>query len=141
LTDAPTNVEDIASQVLSGKWNFSSWREKYAELKELNRTSAAITVTTPLDTYVDFMIASIAIDRRASTGAALFFTCELRQVRFVSTEISEVDESAIPQEKKAEQKKNNDKKKKPKNKGKKQASEAPAKSESVLSKLGKAIGI
>lgn len=141
LSNAPTNVEDIAKNAISGKWSFSTWREKFAELKELNRTNATLTATTPLDTYVDYMIGSLVIDRRASTANALFFTCEIKQARFVVTERSDVDESAIPQERKAEQKSKNDKTKKKKNLGKKQTTEAPAKSESVLSKLGKAVGI
>jgi hypothetical protein len=141
LTDTPTDFISLASQALSGKWSLQGWREKYAELMELNRTNATIDVTTPLDTYSGYMISSLSIDRRSSTGGALFFTCEIVQVRFVATDISQVDESAIPKEKREEQKTKKRKTDPDKNKGKKQTKEAPASSDSILLKLGKAADI
>jgi len=141
--DAIAMLSATVAAIKSGKWISSSWREKYSELLRLDRENKKITVTTPLDTYPDLMITSLAIDRKASTSNALFFRISLEQIKTVASEIATVAPEDIPQdkEKKKKTQKAKNKDSKTQNEGTKSTETAPAKSESVLSKLGKMVGV
>jgi len=128
-----SNVVSGAANVITGgaigtALSLDTWQDKKDALYSLMRESQRLDITTPLDTYTNMMISSVRPNQNASNADAFFFRVELKEVDVISTEIIEIDESAIPKElKKKKKKKNNDSKdktQKQQNKGTKQGTEA-----------------
>ncbi len=73
----------------------------YNDLRALKEACQLITVVTSLRTYHDMAIESLGVPRSASSGDALIFSMNFRQVRFVTNMTSKI---VISQETKAHDK-------------------------------------
>ena len=138
LTDTPRDIQTVLASAAQGTFNLDKWRDKWGALKELKDLKTVITVTTPLDTYTDMVLVSVRPNVTASSGDALFFDCEFKELRIVQSEIAQVSEDAIPKKKK---KKNKKKKHKDKDKKKSETKNQGSKrSKSVLKSVTDKVG-
>lgn len=123
ITDDLSDIS-IGSISQTVKDGVKTWKAKEARLKELMDSDELVQVRTPKQTYNNMSVESFIVTQTAQTSQALFFTLELREVEQVASEVTFVDESAIPKRKKKKKtdanKKQDDKGSKKKNKGKKQ---------------------
>lgn len=110
-----------------------TWRDKYADIKELIDRKEIIDITTSKDVYSGYILRSYTDSRRTGKSDALFFTLEFVQARTVTSQTVNVLPEQIPKEQKRRnkrQKPNRDKS----GKSKKNQGEKPTK-KSDLKKL------
>jgi hypothetical protein len=122
LTDTDLSARAVGTAALNDTLGYDSWKDKRDRLYEIRDSSEVLDVVTPLDRYESMTITSLRVDQTPGTASALFFRVDLREVRFVSSIITGVDDAAVPKKKKAKKPDNNaDKKTKEEvNKGTKQ---------------------
>jgi hypothetical protein len=107
LTDTDLSASATGFAALNGTLGFDSWKDKRDRLYEIKDSSEVVDVVTPLDKYSSMVITSLRIDQTPGTAQALFFRADFREVRFVSSLITGVDEASVPKSKKAKKPDNN----------------------------------
>lgn len=101
LSDPDFSGTNIAKSAISGTLSSqlkNGWRDKRDRLLEIAASNDLITVQTPEKQYNSFTILSVRPTRTAQTANAYFCTVEMREVRVVSSELSEIDPSSIPKD-------------------------------------------
>jgi len=111
LTDTDLSASAVGFAALNNTLGFDSWKDKRDRLKEIMESSEVVDVVTPLDKYESMTITSLRMDQTPNTAMALFFRVDLREIRFVSSLITGVDEAAVPKKKKAKKPDNDSDKK------------------------------
>ena len=78
-----------------------SFKDKYDEFMELKDRQDIITATTSLDSWDNMLIENLSVMRNVEKTGAMYFTIELKESNFVSTDIADIDPRLIPRKKKA----------------------------------------
>lgn len=138
LTNPDFSVTNIASTLIGGGNPFKiiPWEEKRDALTELMDQNKLVDVITPNGEYSSMMVTSAAPMFDKDKSKAYFFRITLEHLIMVSSDITSVDDSQIPEAlKKAAQPAAKKKTAKAANAGKKAAGKATEKKESILFKL------
>lgn len=86
----------------------SSFKDKYDWFMELKDRQEVVTATTSLDSWDNMLIKSLSVMRNVEKTGAFYFTIELKEANFVSTNIANIDPRLIPRKKKAKIKPKNE---------------------------------
>lgn len=81
ISSAPTSLVQI-----SGPNAPLSVPDGFRSLEDLFDSDDLISVVTKLKTYESMLITSLTVPRSSEQGEAVFFSMELRQIRFVNTQ-------------------------------------------------------
>ena len=68
-------------------------QQKYQELKKLSKSKQLLDVVLGLETFTDMAITAFNIDRDVETGANLPFTMELKKIKIVKSDTTQINAS------------------------------------------------
>jgi len=104
FTDPDFSARAAGQSLLSGTFSLDSWLDKKRKLDSLMESGNVLTVVTEYETYESMVLTRVTPDRQASTANALFVTLQFIDIRIVSSAVTDVDPSQIPERKKKKKK-------------------------------------
>lgn len=119
----------ITAQVMQFSGETDYVRATYEQLTFLRDTATLLEVVTPQASYPNMVLERIGLHRDAQTGTSGTFSLEFRQIRVVSSKITDAPQPSIPRNAPSL------------SKGKKDAAAAKARMQSLAFRGGNALGM
>jgi hypothetical protein len=98
FTDMQWSAKNIISGVLNGNLALRTWRDKKDELYRIKDAKQLINISTPLHSYKNYLIESIAPSVTAQSGDCFRCRITARHVNLVASAIGYVDPSMLPED-------------------------------------------
>lgn len=87
---ARVSIDGILTDDLIG----DSWEDKWRSLQEIRDAREPFTVVTAIAVYENMLFERLTVNRSASTGGALFFSAQLKNVRIIESQTTGVPAQA-----------------------------------------------
>jgi hypothetical protein len=88
----------VTSLVNTGKFKYQTWQDMRDRLRAIADSNKPFTVVLDTETIPNMEFTNLSEGRNKDTGSAYFFTAQLKTKRIVSSAVSEIDPSQIPEE-------------------------------------------